>query len=145
MTMLSHNARCSARRIGLLSMSWLSLLIGGFLPGPAAEITHANGKILFAGNGFTVSFSDTNGSILSVTTNGQVSTIFTGGEFGLWNVSFGGGGAINANAFTAASSSSSFSWTADGPSGILDFTYTNSQIAVGIHITERSDGVDFTA
>src|SRR6267154_3971745 len=145
MMMRSHSARCSLRRVGVLGMSCLSLLLGGFLLSPAAEITHSGGKILFAGNGFTLSFSDTNGSILSVTTNGQPTTIFAGGEFGLWSASFQGAGSINANAFSAGSLANNFSWTADAPAGNLNFNYTNAQIAVLINISERSDGIDFAA
>jgi hypothetical protein len=44
--------------------------------GFAATLTHTNGTIRFAGSDFALSFSDTNGSLLSVGSNGQAGTVF---------------------------------------------------------------------
>jgi hypothetical protein len=112
---------------------------------PAAQITHQNGKIVFAGTGFGVSFSDTNGSVLSVTTNGSAVTILTSGELGLWSASFQDGTAVNATVFNSGSIANSFRWTADGAAGLLTLKYTNSQLAVAINVSERTDGIDFSA
>ncbi len=125
-----------------LSVTLACLSLSG---GLAAEITHTNGMIRFAGSGFAVYFSDTNGSLLSVSPTGQAGTVFVSGEFGLWNASFKEGGSMNASAFSAGSTSSPFSWVADPPGGILTFNYSNAQIVVPVTVSEGTNGVDFRA
>jgi len=142
---LQHAGRSEKRgiplgRTWLTLLSWVLFISGG--SALAAQITHVNGKILFAGSGFVASFSDTNGSLLAVTSNGQPGVVLSGGELGLWSVSLKGGGAINATAFSASSLASTFSWTADAAAGRLVFGYTNSQIGVVITISERNDCID---
>src|SRR5512140_3332198 len=130
MILQSHDSGRSITREGLrLSATLLALVscLVSFGGVSAAQITHVNGRILFAGNTFVASFSDTNGSLLAVTNNGQTGTVFTGGELGLWSMSFNGGSALNATAFSASSPSSTFRWTADPAAGTLVFGYTNSQ------------------
>jgi hypothetical protein len=128
-------------------MFWLTLLCASLLVSVdcAADIIHANGMIRFRGSSFALSFSDTNGSLLSVSPENQSGTIFTSGEMGLWNASFKDAGAINAADFTANSSNNLFSWTSDSAGGALYLNYTNAQIAVAIVVSERTDGVDFQA
>jgi hypothetical protein len=59
-----------------------------------ADITHTNGIILFGGSTFTMSFSETNGSLLAVRPADHTGTIFTGGDLGLWNALFKEGAAL---------------------------------------------------
>jgi hypothetical protein len=142
------NGRGAGRIIFLaLSSFWSILLCGSLFVSVdcVADITHTNGMILFSGSGFALSFSDTNGSLLSVTSSNRSITLLTSGELGLWNASFKEGGAINAANFGAKSSNNLFSWTTDSNDGALQLNYTNSQIAVVIRVSERIDGVDFQA
>lgn|GEM_PF-376157 len=109
------------------------------------EITHTNGTILFKGNDFALSFSDTNGSLLFVTPAGQDNSLFVGGEFGLWNATFKEGGSINSTAFNASSTTSTYNWLSDTGGHALILNYSNAQITVSIRITEQTNGVDFQA
>ncbi len=147
MTFIPRHPGCAKRLLNLLSWTWLTLLFFGFRASvcPAAQIVHSGGKIFFANTNYVLSFSDTNGSLLSMTKSGQSGSAFSGGESGLWSAALQGGGVINAAAFSAGSLSGPFGWTANGAAGTLIFRYTNSQITVAINISERSDGVDFTA
>lgn len=129
----------------LLTASSLALVFGSCEVGLAADITHTNGTIRFAGSDFVLSFSDTNGSLLSVTQSGEAGTVFTSGELGLWSASFKEGGSVNATAFTAGSPGNFFSWTTNSAGSTLILNYSNSQIAVVISVSERSNGVDFAA
>ena len=130
----------------LLIAFWLALLFGGLLvPDCTADIVHTNGTILLSGSSFTIAFSDTNGSVLTVSPPGQSGTFLTGGEFGLWNASFKEGGSINATAFAANSVGNTFSWSANSAGSALLLTYTNTQITVAVTVTQRADGVDFSA
>ena len=127
--------------------SWWVPLISGLLTclSPAADVTHTNGVIGFAGSGFALRFSDTNGALLSVTSSGQTGPILASGELGLWSASFKEGGGVNATTFKAGSPDSSFSWAASADGTALLLSYSNNQIAVEIRVTEISNGVDFAA
>ena len=150
LTRRAFRARLGPRISFLLSplaTTSLALLFGGLFVqvSCAADITHANGVIRFAGSTFVLSFSETNGALVSVTLNGQSGTVFTGGEFGLWSAAFKEGGSINAMAFAANSPGSPFTWSADSTGSTLSLNYSNAQIAVTVTVAERSDGVDFRA
>lgn len=125
----------------------LTLLCGGLLAslGSAADITHTNGTIRFSGNDFILSFSDINGSLLSVTPANHNGSLFSSGELGLWSASFKEGGSLNATAFAANSPGNRFNWSSDSTGTILRLNYTNAQIAMSVGISERNDGVDFQA
>lgn len=137
----------SKRLLSPRNWAALALLFFGWFvsPGSGAQIIHVGGKILFASTNFVLAFSDTNGSLLSVTITGQAGSVLTGGEFGLWSASFQGGTAINATAYSAGSLASPFGWSANPAAGTLAFGYTNSQLTVAITISERPDGIDLRA
>ena len=129
---------------------WVSLgcLLGCLLSIPlagAAQISHVNGQILFVGSPGSIAFNDTNGTILSVTPAGSGGSVWKSGEYGLWNATFKEGGAVNAAAFGTNSIPNKFSWAADSGGDILRLNYTNSDIGMSVVVSNRSDGVDFSA
>ncbi|HSR87940.1 MAG TPA: hypothetical protein VLL07_03220, partial [Pontiella sp.] len=101
------------------------------------------GTLILTGTNSTVVLSDTNGSILSVEAGG--STIATGGEAGLWSVSFADGTRLDATAFDAGSPTSTFQWMQPPPGDSLVLTYSNSAIITTVTLSERDSGVDFSA
>ncbi len=128
-------------------MRWLALVCSTLClqAASAADVTHTNGMIHFSGSAFSLCFSDTNGSLLSVSSSGQSGSIFASGESGLWSATFKEGGGVNSTGFAAGLTNGGFRWTADSAGGVLHLYYTNSQIAVGVDVSERNDGADFQA
>ncbi|MEI8340367.1 MAG: leucine-rich repeat protein [Verrucomicrobiota bacterium] len=111
-----------------------------------AAVQHVAGGYLFSGTNYTVLISDTNGSIVSMTTGGGV--IATGGEYGLWmltstNTTLGTTGTLNASSFASTSSSNTFQAALSGSAVLL--SYSNSQVSVAVTLTGNNDGVDMTA
>lgn len=114
-----------------------------------AAIQHVGNGFLFSGTNSTVLVSDTNGSILSVTSgSGEIAT---GGEAGLWSLSFTTNGShsktgsLNATAFSSASSSNTFQWTLSPASNLLQLTYSNADLTVLVNLSNRNDGVELSA
>ncbi|MCB1071410.1 MAG: hypothetical protein KDL31_13745, partial [Kiritimatiellae bacterium] len=133
------------RRAGL----FLAFAFAQALPIQAA-IQHVTGGFLFTGTSHSVLISDTNGSIVSMTSGSG--DIATSGEAGLWTVAFTTNtgsatktGDLNAAAFSTASPSNLFSWTLSPASNQLYLTYSNADITVVITASNRADGIDFSA
>ena len=101
------------------------------------------GTLVLTGTNSTVVLSDTNGSILSVEAGG--STIATGGEAGLWSVSFEDGTRLDAAAFVSGSPINSFQWEQPPSGDMLVLTYSNAAITTTVTLSERDDGVDLSA
>lgn len=134
------------RRHGGLILSIVALLT---VPSQAS-IQHVAEGFLFSGTNFTVLISDTNGSIVSMSSGSG--DIATSGEAGLWTVAFttntGGStktGDLNAVAFSTSSPSNLFSWTLSPASNQLYLTYSNADITVEVMASNRADGIDFSA
>jgi hypothetical protein len=111
----------------------------------AQSIQHITNAFVFSGANFTITVSDTNSSIQSVTEAGQTNSIFGGGEFGLWSLTNEDGSDLNAAQFSPSSTSNTFNWTLAPPSNVLVLSYSNSSIGVTITLSNRGDGVDFAA
>lgn len=144
--LFAHKPRELQRRGRRATWGWVAAVLLLQVTGsvPAAQLVHTNGVIAFVGQGFVLTFSDTNGSLLSVASGGQT-PIVSGGELGLWSATFQAGGSVNATGFTANAAASRFSWAAaPGGTGLL-LDYTNADISVAVSVTERPDGVDFGA
>lgn len=125
-------------RVSLPLRSAIALLVLAL-----SGISSFGGTILLTGTNSTMVLSDTNGSILSVEAGG--STIATGGEAGLWSVSFEDGTTLDATAFSAGSPSSTFQWVQPPPGDTLVLTYNNAAITTTVTLSERDDGVDLSA
>ena len=136
-----------SRLRGTLAQVGLILLAGGMplLRCSATDIEHRTNQIVFAGGTYAVTFSDTNGSILSVAAAGRTGSVFGSGELGLWNTTFKEGGALNANAFHTGSTSNAFNWALAPSGNALLLNYSNADIAVTVTVTGSDDGVDFAA
>ncbi|MBN1505674.1 MAG: hypothetical protein JW955_02445 [Sedimentisphaerales bacterium] len=111
----------------------------------AAAIEHRGGEVLFSDETFAIAFSDVDGSIRSITTQGHNGSILQSGDEGLWRVTYKEGGGVNASDFAAGSPSKAFHWSADASAETLHLSYTSADIAVMVIVTGRADGVDFTA
>jgi hypothetical protein len=125
-----------------LMLFWAGLPV---LRGSAAGIQHIASGFACSGSNSTVTISDTNGAILSVTAAGQAGNIVGSGEFGLWSATFKEGGGISAAAFNASSASNTFNWTLPPAGNVLLLAYSNADIAVTVTVSNRDDGVDFAA
>lgn len=136
------------------SRCWLAGAMAGVLtlsavPMAGAQIQQVAGGFLFTGAQHRVLISDTNGAIQAMNASG--STIATGGEAGLWSVSFSTNtfgsptGSINALAFSSSSPTNIFSWSLPAPSNVLYLTYSNTALTVSVTLSNRDDGVDMTA
>ena len=101
------------------------------------------GTILLTGTHSTVVLSDTNGSILSMEAGG--STIATGGEAGLWSVSFEDGSTLDSTAFEAGSPTDTFQWEQPSPGDTVVLMYSNAALTTTVTFSERDDGVDLSA
>ena len=124
-------------------------LVAGWGCRAGAAIQQVGNGFLFSGTNSSVLISDTNGSILSVTTGSG--DIATGGEAGLWSLSFTTNGShsktgsLNAAAFSSASSSNTFQWTLSPASNLLQLTYSNADLTVLVNLSNRDDGVELSA
>jgi hypothetical protein len=131
-------------RIALIG---LTLLFAG-LPmfhGFAQGIQHTTNGFVFTGSNSTLTVSDTNGSILSVTAAGQMGSILQSGEFGLWLATNENGSALDAASFNGSSSSNTFNWTLAPSGSALLLTYSNAAMVVLVTLSNRDDGVDLSA
>ena len=109
-----------------------------------SAVTERTSDYLLSGSNYSIAISKTNGSILSlkgVSTNG----IATGGDAGLWSAAYTNStttnGTINASAFSSSSNSFQAAISGDG----LILSYSNSQVAVAVTLSNRGDGVDMSA
>ena len=140
-------------RRGLRFLSRLcaaALALGALALAPAdAAIQHVANGFLFTGTNSSVLISDTNGSILSITTGSG--TIAAGGEAGLWSVSYvtngssAKTGSLNAASFSTGSPSNTFQWALAPSSNLLYLTYSNAALTVVVTLSNREDGVDLSA
>jgi hypothetical protein len=111
----------------------------------ASGIQHTTNGFVFSGSNSSITISDTNGSILSVTVAGQSGSVVGGGEFGLWSVTNEEGDSLNAAAFSASSSSNTFSWALAPSGNLLLLNYSNAAIAVTVTVSNRDGGIDLAA
>lgn len=130
--------------------SAVALTLGLWTLSAGAAIEPVAGGYLFTGAGHSVLISETNGSIVSMTTGGG--SIAASGEAGLWSVAFitnsGSSsltGDLNAAAFSAGSPTDAFTATLAPSSNLLFLTYSNADITVEITASNRVDGIDFSA
>ncbi|MGO8700199.1 MAG: hypothetical protein ACLQVY_21120 [Limisphaerales bacterium] len=107
------------------------------------QITPAG--FVFTASNSTVTVSQTNGSILSVSAAGQSGNILASGEFGLWTLTSQDGSSLDATAFSSISTSNTFHWTLPSPSNVLLLDYSNAAITVTVSLSNRGDGLDFSA
>lgn len=131
----------------IVALSFLIFTLHGAVA--RADIQHIANGFLFTNAQGSVLISDTNGSILSITTGGG--SIASGGEAGLWSVSYVTNGSsektgsLNAASFSASSPSNTFQWTLAPSSNLLYLTYSNAALTVVVTLSNRADGVDLSA
>ena len=111
----------------------------------ASEIQHTGNAFILSGTNFSVTVSDTNGSILSVLAAGQSSNIVASGEYGLWLITNEPGDSINAAQFNPSSSANVFSWSLPAPSNVLFLNYSNSSLAVTVTMSNLNNGIALAA
>jgi lysophospholipase L1-like esterase len=140
----------TVRRSQPSRLAALGLALAALLGGRAdAGIVHETNGFLFSGTYGSVLVNDTNGSLLALSTG--TTALATGGEAGLWSVSFGTNtfgsatGSLNAAAFSSGSSSNTFAWSLPAPSNVLYLTYSNADLTVSVTLSNRDDGVEMAA
>jgi len=87
----------------------------------------------------SVRFSTENGAIVALTQKGQVESILSSGEEGLWSVGFVDGSEISAAVFSSSSTERNFQYSPDP----LQMTYQSPEIKVVINVCPKADCIEF--
>ena len=139
---LTRKCRVSAAFRPHAAAMWLLALQ---LPAFAA-VTDQGDSYLLSGSNHSLAISKTNGSILSFK-GASTNDIATGGEAGLWSVSYTNSattnGTVEASSFSSSSGSNTFTSSIAGDGVLLNFS--NGVVAVAVTITNCADGVDMSA
>ena len=121
----------------------IAALIGMAVGAAFGAVDRRGDTVVVSGDGCAVTFSAANGSILSVTREGQAGPILQSGESGLWHVRFQDGSSVSAADFSADSEQRRFACETDEAANAVRMVYRSPQIAVTVTVTGRSDGVEF--
>ena len=132
-------------RCGLV-VSCLAVTLLLFVSAARSAVTERTNDYLVTGSNYSIAISKTNGAILSFKGT-STNDIATGGEAGLWSVSYTNNtttnGTIDASLFSAGSVSNAFQASVLGDGLLL--SYSSDKVAVAVTLSNRGDGVDISA
>ncbi|MBD3184478.1 hypothetical protein GF312_19500 [Candidatus Poribacteria bacterium] len=106
-------------------------------------VEYENAKIILSNGSGTVTFNNSNGSIISITGDDKSKSILNSDEFGLWHIKLADGKTINAAEFNSSSADKSFKYSVNSQEDELHMVFKSPEVKVEINISIDSDGIGF--